>query len=176
MFTSGTRVSNYKFTVSLMLGTHTPQDNQADFGPISPLTTILGNVLTILIILSDFPVVRGVLRMAESARKIVEYLRSEILMGGDPENCRSSRETKPYSIRKRADWSKTNAVKAQHKRIWTLVAISYGHYQRLALCHYFKTFNILFESFVIIYTCLRKYNFLIAFSFSHLFRFRLLLF
>ncbi len=43
----------------LMLGT--PQDIRADFGPISPLLTILGNVPIILvvlkIILSDFPVV-----------------------------------------------------------------------------------------------------------------------
>ncbi len=39
---------------------YTPQDNRADFGPISPLPTILGNVPIILvlkIILSDFPVV-----------------------------------------------------------------------------------------------------------------------
>ncbi len=40
---------------------YTPQDNRADFGPISPLPTILGNVSIILvdikIILSDFPVV-----------------------------------------------------------------------------------------------------------------------
>ncbi len=40
---------------------HTPQDNRADFGTISPLPTILGNVPIILvvlkIILSDFPVV-----------------------------------------------------------------------------------------------------------------------
>ncbi len=42
----------------LMLGGYTPQDNRADFGPISPLLTILGNVPIILvdlkIILSDF--------------------------------------------------------------------------------------------------------------------------
>jgi len=40
---------------------NTPQDNRADFGPISPLPTILGNVPVILvdlkIIFSDFPVV-----------------------------------------------------------------------------------------------------------------------
>ncbi len=40
---------------------YTPQDNRADFGPISPLPSILGNVPIILvvltIILSDFPVV-----------------------------------------------------------------------------------------------------------------------
>ncbi len=40
---------------------YTTQDNQANFGPISPLLTILGNVLIILvdlkIIISDFPVV-----------------------------------------------------------------------------------------------------------------------
>ncbi len=42
----------------LMLGGYTAQDNRADFGPISPLLTILGNVPIILvdlkIILSDF--------------------------------------------------------------------------------------------------------------------------
>ncbi len=32
-----------------MLGTQ--QDNQADFGPISPLSTILGNVPIILVVL-----------------------------------------------------------------------------------------------------------------------------
>ncbi len=51
---------------------YTPQDNRADFGPISPLPTILGNVPIILvvlkIILSDFPVVWGLLRVTESAR------------------------------------------------------------------------------------------------------------
>ncbi len=40
---------------------YTPQDNRADFGPISPLPTILGNVLIILVVLkivfSDFSVV-----------------------------------------------------------------------------------------------------------------------
>ncbi len=44
---------------------YTPRDNQADFGLISPFPTILGNVPIILvvlkIILSDFPVVWGVL-------------------------------------------------------------------------------------------------------------------
>ncbi len=44
----------------------------------------------------------------------------------------------------------------------------FGHdyrnfFQRLGLYHYFKTLNLLFESFVIIYICLRKCNFLIAF-------------
>ncbi len=52
---------------------YTPQDNRADFGLISPLLTILGNVPIILvdlkIILSDFHVVWGVLRVTESARK-----------------------------------------------------------------------------------------------------------
>ncbi len=51
------------------------QDNRADFGPISPLLTILGNVLIILvdlkIILSDFLEVCSVLRVTESARKNV---------------------------------------------------------------------------------------------------------
>ncbi len=30
---------------------YTPQDNRADFGPISPLRTILGNVPIILVVL-----------------------------------------------------------------------------------------------------------------------------
>ncbi len=57
---------------------YTPQDNRADFGPISPLPTILGNyyrlsiILVVLkIIFSDFPVVWGVLRVTESAQKNV---------------------------------------------------------------------------------------------------------
>ncbi len=69
---------------------YTPQDNRADFGPISPLPTILGNVPIILvvlkIILSDFPEVWGVLRVTESARKNV---KAEILLcGGNPEDKR----------------------------------------------------------------------------------------
>ncbi len=52
--------------------------NRADFGPISPLLTILGNIPIILavlkIIFSDFPVVWGVLRVTESARKNVKNL------------------------------------------------------------------------------------------------------
>ncbi len=46
---------------------YTLQDNRADFGTIAPLLTILGNVPIILvdlkIILSDFHVVWGVLRV-----------------------------------------------------------------------------------------------------------------
>ncbi len=110
-----------------MLGRYTPQDYRADLGLISPLPTILDNAPIILvdlkIILLDFPVVWGVLRVTESARKNVggaqsriiniqhvEYLRSEILLclGGTPRTnlrliCRLSRETKQYPIRKRAD-------------------------------------------------------------------------
>ncbi len=52
---------------------YTPQDNRADFGPISPLSTILGNVPIILVdlkmILSDCPVVGGVLRVTGSTQK-----------------------------------------------------------------------------------------------------------
>ncbi len=52
---------------------YTPQDNRGDFGPISPLPTILGNVSIILVVLKiilfDFPVVWGVLRVTDSARK-----------------------------------------------------------------------------------------------------------
>ncbi len=58
-----------------MLGGYTPEDNQADLGPISPLPTILGNVPVILvdlkIILSDFSVVWGVLRVTEMAKKYI---------------------------------------------------------------------------------------------------------
>ncbi len=54
---------------------YTPQDNRADFGTISPLPPILGNVPIILVvlksILSDFTVLWGVLRVTESARKNV---------------------------------------------------------------------------------------------------------
>ncbi len=54
----------------------------------------------------------------------------------------------------------------QYKRdLDTLIAISYCHYQRLGLCHYFKALNLFFESFVIIYNCLWKFYFLIAFLF-----------
>ncbi len=61
--------------VNISASYYTPQDNRADFGPISPLPTILGYVPIILvvlkIILSDFPVVWGVLRVTESERKNV---------------------------------------------------------------------------------------------------------
>ncbi len=102
---------------------HTPQDNQADFGPISFLLTILGNVPIILVlkmIFSDFPVVWGVLRVTESARKNVGgstienrkystcWDQKSWCVGGTPRTnarliCRLSRETKQYPIRKRAD-------------------------------------------------------------------------
>ncbi len=63
------------FEWTLHYAGYTPQDNRADFGPISPLPTILGNVPIILVvlkmILSDFPVVWGVLRVIESAWKNV---------------------------------------------------------------------------------------------------------
>ncbi len=36
---------------------------------------------------------------------------------------------------------------------------------KTGICHYFKALNLSFESFVIIYTCLRKLHFLIAFLF-----------
>ncbi len=63
------------FFLCVRYGGYTSQDNRADFGPISPLPTILGNVPIILvdlkIIWSDFSVVWGVLRVTESARKNV---------------------------------------------------------------------------------------------------------
>jgi len=53
---------------------NTPQDNRADFGPISPLPTTLGNVSVIFvdlkIIFSDFPVVCGVLRVTERVTEV----------------------------------------------------------------------------------------------------------
>ncbi len=54
---------------------YTPQDNRADFGLISPLATILGNVPIILVVIkmifSNFSVVLGVLRVTKSTRKNV---------------------------------------------------------------------------------------------------------
>ncbi len=59
---------------------YTPQDNRADFGPISPLSTILGNVPIVLVVLKIilcggwkviFPVMWGVLKVTESAQKNV---------------------------------------------------------------------------------------------------------
>ncbi len=66
---TGNSVS-WKLGFYFMLGTH-----HKIVGPISPLPTILGNVLVIFVllktILSDCPVVWGVLRLTESARKNV---------------------------------------------------------------------------------------------------------
>ncbi len=51
----------------------------------------------------------------------------------------------------------------------TIIAVSSCLYQRLGLCHYFKALKLLFEYFFYyIYTCLRKFNFLIAFPFPYL--------
>ncbi len=70
------------------------------------------------------------------------------------------------------DGSITNTChSAAQKDLDTIIAMYSYHYQRLGLCHYFKAFNLLFEYFVIIYTCLRKYNFLIAFYFYYCFLF-----
>ncbi len=90
-------------------------------------------------------------------------------MGGTPRSnehliCRLSRETKQYSIRKQADGRlkhNKHSHGAVQKDLDTLIAISYCHYQRLGLCHYFKALNLFFESFVIVYTCLRKLHFLV---------------
>ncbi len=73
---------------------YTPQDNRADFGPISPHPTIPGNVPIILVVLkiklSDFPVVWGVLRVTESARKNVGSTpianQKSWCVGGNPED------------------------------------------------------------------------------------------
>ncbi len=101
-----------------MLGTH-----HKIIGLISPLPTILGNVLNILVVLkiivSYFPVVWGVFRVTESAQKNVggvpiannKYttiftIRNPAVWGTPRTNvrliCRLSRETKQYPIRKRA--------------------------------------------------------------------------
>ncbi len=108
---------NYSFNAGC-----TPQDNRLILGWFLPFRQ--GNVLIILvdlkIILSDFPVVWGVLRVTESARKI----RNPAVWGGTPRTntcliCRLSRETKPYSIRKQADRRRThNKRMAQHKHIY----------------------------------------------------------
>ncbi len=87
---------------------YTPQDNQADFGPMSPLPTILGNVPIILVVLKIsyeiFLWCEVLLRVTESAWKNVrgapianhvEYLRSKTLMCGG--TFRSHRGT-PHTI------------------------------------------------------------------------------
>ncbi len=60
---------------------YTAQDNRADFGPISPVPTILGNVLIILgvlkLILSDFSMMWGVSRVTESIRKNVSPIADQ---------------------------------------------------------------------------------------------------
>ncbi len=60
-FTTAASVSFFLKRIAFTYAGYTPQNNRADFGPISPLPTILGNVPIILvdlkIILSDFSVV-----------------------------------------------------------------------------------------------------------------------
>ncbi len=69
---------------------YTPQDNRADFGPISPVPTILGNVPIILgvlkLILSDFSMMWGVSRVTESIRKNVSPITDQksCCVGGTP--------------------------------------------------------------------------------------------
>ncbi len=108
---------------------YTPQDNQPDFGPISPLPTILGNVPIILvglkIILSDFPEVWGVVRMTESVWKNVKgesHRRTNARL-----IYRLSRETKQYPIRKLADRRKHNKHMSWHS------TNGFGHYH----CNFF---------------------------------------
>ncbi len=85
---------NYWVSSSTYAG-YTPQDNRADFGPISPLPTILGNVLIILvvlkIILSDFPVVWGVKRICSEERRRIRPIanhkdQKSWCVGGNPED------------------------------------------------------------------------------------------
>jgi len=123
---------------------YTPQNNRADFGKISPLLTILGNVPIILvdlkIILSDFHVVWGVLGVTESAQKNVRgapiangkystywifTIRNPAVWGehrGQMRIWSADYHVKWNHIQSEseltADWSITNAVMAQHKRIW----------------------------------------------------------
>ncbi len=135
-------------TISQPNAGYTPQDNRADFGPISPLPTILGNVSIILvglkIILSDFPVVWGVLRVSESAWKNIRgalianhkyyplniYDQKSSCVGGTPRTnarmiCRLSCETKQYPIRKRAD----RRLKYNKHMSWCSTK-GFGHYHR----------------------------------------------
>ncbi len=93
------------FEWTLHYAGYTPQDNRADFGPISPLPTILGNVLIILVvlkmILSDFPVVWGVLsviwicleerrrrpdRESQIFNMLYIYNQKSWCVGGNPED------------------------------------------------------------------------------------------
>ncbi len=109
------------------------------------------------------------LRATESARKNVGGDQKPCCVWGGTRRtnehsiCRLSHETKQLT----EDGSKTNRNKQMSS--WRSTK-GFGHdhrnfFQRLGLCHYFKTLNLLFESFVIIYICLRKCNFLIAFIF-----------
>ncbi len=117
--------------------------------------------MVVKIIFSDFPVVWGVLRATESARKNVGGDQKPCCVcGGEHSICRLSRETKQLTEdgnitnrNKQMSWRSTKGFGHDHRNF----------FQRLGLYHYFKTLNLLFESFVIIFTCLRKCNFLIAF-------------
>ncbi len=126
--------------LTLSYAGYTPQDNRADFEPISPLPTILGNVPIILVVL-DFPVVWGVLRVTESARKNVggapianrKYSTCWIFtirnpdVWGEPRGQRhvwsADYHVKWNNIQSESelteDGSITNTVMAQHKSIWT---------------------------------------------------------
>ncbi len=130
---------------------YTAQDNRADFGPISSLPTILGNVPIILvvlkIILSDFPEVWGVVRVTESVQKNVKgesHRRTNARL-----ICRLSRETKQYPIRKRADRRRKHNNTCHgtaQMDLDTIIAISSCHYQRLGLCHYLKALHLFLKN------------------------------
>ncbi len=147
---------------------YTPQDNRADFWPISPLPTILGNVPIILvdlkIILSDFPVVWGVLRVTESARKNVggasianhKYSTCWIFTIRNPDVWGEPRgQTRvwsaDYHVKRNniqseseltEDGNITNAVISQHKSIWTL---SSQFLPAITKDWDFKALNLFFE-------------------------------
>ncbi len=117
---------------------YTPQDNRADFGPISPLPTILGNVPIILVVLkiifSDFSVVWGVLRLEwlnplgrTSEACWIFTIRNPAVWGeprGQTHVWSTDHHVKQNTIQSESelteDRSISNAVMAQHERIWSL--------------------------------------------------------
>ncbi len=150
----------------LMLGTHQkiiglilgrflpPSDNNV---PII--------LVDLKIILSDFSVVWGVLRVTESARKNIgdapianrKYLRSEILLCGGGHRGQTRVWSADYHVKRKhiqseseltEDGSITNCNKhvMEQKHLDTIIAISSCHYQRLGLCHYLKPYIYSFNN------------------------------
>ncbi len=93
-------------------------------------------------------------------------------MGGTPRTnehliCRLSRETKQYSIRNQAD-GRLKHNKHSHGAVQKDLDTHRNFLLPLpktGTLPYFKALNLFFESFVIIYNCLWKLYFLIAFLF-----------